>query len=171
MANRSFEPPPLTNVTAGSHSEFLKSKDVYILDRGSSVLPYDSSKVRVVRSGVVPRPLGNLVGPDARRVLEDPRSVILKTDAELAELRDEDMPRPHTDLLLHDGRRLKELALRLASVGVLHISSTAASDSRRVYSGAQGRHAALGLRLSGGERPVPAGTFLELGHARRLLLP
>ena len=74
---------------AGALRELLKSNDVYNLDRESTRRPYRADKVRVVRDGVVPRPVVALLPEEAARVLMDPWKYSVKDDPELARLADE----------------------------------------------------------------------------------
>jgi hypothetical protein len=97
----------------------LKSKDVYDLDREATRRPYDESKVRVVREGIVPRDLHGLVGPAGQEVLRDPERYVLKTDEELKRLQPEDFNKPYTDPLLKRKGQMEGLLQKLHQIDFL----------------------------------------------------
>lgn len=67
----------------GALCELLKTKDVYDVMHPTTQLPYDRTKLRVVRGGLAPKPAADLVDPSAAEFLRDPGRHIIKPDAEL----------------------------------------------------------------------------------------
>ena len=106
---------------AGALSELLKSSDVYELDRAISMRPYVADKVKAVREGTVPRSIlqSSLLVGDARRAAEDPFRRIVKSDAEIAELKPEDYILPYTDPVLRRKGEMEGLVRKLAATGFL----------------------------------------------------
>ena len=108
-------PPEIS--PAGALRELLKSTDVYNLDRESTRRPYCADKVRVVRDGVVPRPLVALLSEEAGAALRDPWRFIVKSDAEMSLLRDEDYIEPYTDPFLKVKKNMLGLVRKLKDIG------------------------------------------------------
>jgi len=108
---------------AGALSELLKSSDVYELDRAVSMRPYVADKVKAVREGTVPRAIlqSSLLEGDARRAAEDPFRQIVKSDAEIAELKPEDYIIPYTDPVLRRKGEMEGLVKKLAATGFLTV--------------------------------------------------
>ena len=135
-------PPEIS--PAGALRELLKSTDVYNLDRESTRRPYCADKVRVVRDGVVPRPLVALLSEEAGAALRDPWRFIVKSDAEMSLLRDEDYIEPYTDPFLKVKKNMLGLVRKLKDIGFVTFRR-----KRRARGGlhgvSQGRHVAVGL--------------------------
>ena len=103
---------------AGALRELLKSKDMYSLDRESTRRPYNRDLVRVVRDGITPRRLEDLLPEHARAPLKRPSSYIVKDDADMKEV-EADLVKPYTDPLLKQRGNMLDLVRRLAAVGFI----------------------------------------------------
>ena len=110
---RAHGPPPPPREQAGALRELLKSRDVYDLDRDTTRRPFNFDKVRVVRDGVNPIPLESVCGPHALPAAISPYELILKSDAEVADLRPEDHVEPYTDPALQEPGELRRLVDKL----------------------------------------------------------
>ena len=110
---RAYGPPPPPREQAGALRELLKSRDVYDLDRDTTRRPFNFEKVCVVRDGVNPIPLESVCGPHALPTVLNPYAHILKSDAEIAELRPEDHVTPYTDPVLQRPGELRRLVNKL----------------------------------------------------------
>ena len=106
---------------AGALEELLKTKDVYDLDRQVSVRPYEASRIRAVREGVVPRDIlrSSLLRGRALEAATSPLSYILKSDDEMARMQPEDFVEPYVDPALRGRRAMRELVDKLLAAGLL----------------------------------------------------
>lgn len=102
---------------SSSLADLLKSNDLYCLNRESTRRPYDAARVRVVRDGICPRDLEAMVPEHVRRQLADPWRYIVKDDAELSLLYDDDYVTPYTDQALRSHEAILDLSLRLKEIG------------------------------------------------------
>ena len=77
--------PPIAAQQA--YLDLIKSKDLYSSE-GASLVPYDSSKLAVLRGSVDPRPLRPRLPPEARHLLDNKRRTIFRASADIDRLVD-----------------------------------------------------------------------------------
>ena len=116
---RSHGRPPPRGTRDGILREYLKSADAYSLDRAEPTVPYDATRVRVVREGITPKPLAGLVGPPGREVLSRIRERVLKTEDEISSTPAEEFVQPYSDPHLRGEEGLRGLVDRLLPTGFL----------------------------------------------------
>ena len=113
-------PPPSISERRSCLNDVLKCSDTYNLDQISSRRPYDTEQVRVAKDGGVhPKRVQDVVGPAAIPVVTNPERWIFRSDSELSDLREDDLPRAYTDPLLKNPKKMRELVLLLHRAGVL----------------------------------------------------
>ena len=98
----------------------LKSKDLYT-EEPANLAPYRPELLSILKGEVRAKPASSLVGPEARRLLENPGLFIEKSEEEIeAERRRGDVVRPYweTSLRLSRGKR-RELVKLLEARGMI----------------------------------------------------
>ena len=111
-------PRPMPSKATGALKEFLKCDDPYIMERASPCVPYSASKVRVVREGILPKPLRDLVGPMGAEILLDLKKNVLKNNRELLDVEDDELGEPYFDPRLRDRQSRLDLGRRLLACGL-----------------------------------------------------
>jgi hypothetical protein len=113
---RRYGPPPASAVRSAALQKLLRSHDVYDLDREESHRPYDFDKVNVCREGVTPKPLRDVVGLEAKNVLDNLRAYVLKTDGEIGKTPLEEFVKPFYDPALRQPSEMRRLLYRLHDI-------------------------------------------------------
>ena len=98
----------------------LESMNTYNLEESTTRRPFVLNHVRVARGGgVSPKRIRDVCAPSARHIVDEPLKFICKSDDELADLSEEDMPVPFTDEALRDESAMRGLIEKLYEAGVL----------------------------------------------------
>lgn len=98
-----------------AQQDLLKSTDVYNLDKETTRRPYEASKVRVVRDGVVLRDILGFGVEEVNRVLNDPWRFIVKPDEEMSNELNDELIEPYTDPRLRRRSEMLHLVRTLAA--------------------------------------------------------
>ena len=97
----------------GALREVLRSKSVYDVDDDTTVTSYDPEKLKVLRGNTRPLPAVGLVSDDARRFLENPEELVVKSADELLDVGESVTP-------FWDARLAKDRSERRALIDRLH---------------------------------------------------
>ena len=112
-------PPPSISERHSCFNDVLKCRDACNLDQISSRRPYDTEQVRVAKDGGVhPKRVQDVVHA-AIPVVMNPDGWIFRSDSELSDFREDDLPRAYTDPFLKNPRKMRELVLLLHRAEVL----------------------------------------------------
>ena len=111
----SLGPPPSDQTPHSALQDLLRSADTVHLARDAVVRPYEADKVRLMKEGIHPRPMLDLISGRARELADDAWRSLVRRDANEVE----DLVEPYTDPALRDPKAMRDLIRRLHAVGLV----------------------------------------------------